>query len=924
MGSTVADTMLALSKHTFTTDIVTAVLPVKKVEQKKTMRPSLFFVLTKSRSRTGDVTLHLVKKGDKADSYKRKKTWALTDIRHVDGCSAGDLDLELTFADGAKKRWTCFSHRDKQEYAERMQSTVRQVRGCAIKFANFPSNLGGAAKSAGVGGSVGSSGVASSGVQQRRRELQRERGDSFAAKADDGTGKSSDAGGAFDMLSDAESRDLQAFLDSNKESVHNAENFVRRLNEQLRSLELSNIHALISSGAQVTQLTDHVQSARGVVEQLEHRVQGYTGRLQSVAPAIECLADRDKLAKLSAANQLRAAEALERLLAAIRFDESDRRLLREPNFKDRACVPALLKAARQCDSVLAADVPPELRKMAAVKDSTEGLIELKRSFASALVRHLNDIFINYANRRTTARSKSLAFSGHDENKRELLQFSQLMAWLKLNNREMFDELKGRYSRSLSKVYDAEFREVIETVKAILQPLSKDKGKPGALRHAGSNSSLNREGSKRSIGGGGGGGGGADSNPADSSSSSTLSSIAATLGSSVATLDNVFEKVLDALEPMVDSEETFCQAFFDLQPSVQQQTSTLTSSVMSTVSDDGTILSVDSGDSRQSLTRQEGKQELDELLKQIFSSAVGFLDALASACHSVSAEFSMQMLIRSADRSDRQSGRGRHLGYLYAQLCLRAKQRFDQFIDQMSAEFLEFRANKKSRCGVVAPVLTYEKFASRAGPVFRDSKRLPDLERAHEKLLETLVNLVERVAQEHGKTPPAVVLMENFHRLESIVRSQRMQRLDRMRRDLSDRHKQNRTEYVRNYMGRPLEKLSEFFDGVEQNLSRGVTPDEVGYLQQYSRAELKKIIRDYPAKDVKRNLEQLRKRVEKHLSEEGSLLTAVWHEMQQTLLAQYNQFNRLIAQCYPNANLALEFSDHDLLRFFNDIGSRSSP
>uniref|UniRef100_A0A1I8J8V2 Sec3_C domain-containing protein n=1 Tax=Macrostomum lignano TaxID=282301 RepID=A0A1I8J8V2_9PLAT len=458
-----------------------------------------------------------------------------------------------------------------------------------------------------------------------------------------------------------------------------------------------------------------------------------------------------------------------------------------------------------------------------------------------------------------------------------------MAWLKLNNREMFDELKGRYSRSLSKVYDAEFREVMETVKAILQPLSKDKGKPGALRHAGSNSSLNREGSKRSIGGGGGGGGGADSNPADSSSSSTLSSIAATLGSSVATLDNVFEKVLDALEPMVDSEETFCQAFFDLQPSVQQQTSTLTSSVMSTVSDDCTILSVDSGDSRQSLTRQEGKQELDELLKQIFSSAVSFLDALASACHSVSAEFSMQMLVRSADRSDRQSGRGRHLGYLYAQLCLRAKQRFDQFIDQIP------------RCGVVAPVLSYEKFASRAGPVFRDSKRLPDLERAHEKLLETLVNLVERGRSGAREN---TARCENFHRLESIVRSQRMQRLDRMRRDLSDRHKQNRTEYVRNYMGRPLEKLSEFFDGVEQNLSRGVTPDEVGYLQQYSRAELKKIIRDYPAKDVKRNLEQLRKRVEKHLSEEGSLLTAVWHEMQQTLLAQYNQFNRLIAQCYP--------------------------
>ena len=48
-------------------------------------------------------------------------------------------------------------------------------------------------------------------------------------------------------------------------------------------------------------------------------------------------------------------------------------------------------------------------------------------------------------------------------------------------------------------------------------------------------------------------------------------------------------------------------------------------------------------------------------------------------------------------------------------------------------------------------------------------------------------------------------------------------------------------------------------------------DEVGYQLAFSKQELRKCIKEYPAKELKKGLEQLYKKVEKHLCEEENLL-----------------------------------------------------
>lgn len=66
-------------------------------------------------------------------------------------------------------------------------------------------------------------------------------------------------------------------------------------------------------------------------------------------------------------------------------------------------------------------------------------------------------------------------------------------------------------------------------------------------------------------------------------------------------------------------------------------------------------------------------------------------------------------------------------------------------------------------------------------------------------------------------------------------------------------------------------LQLFFEGVQSKVSQGVKESEISYQMAYSKQELRKVIREYPAREVKKGLDSLYRKVEKHLCEEENLL-----------------------------------------------------
>lgn len=64
----------------------------------------------------------------------------------------------------------------------------------------------------------------------------------------------------------------------------------------------------------------------------------------------------------------------------------------------------------------------------------------------------------------------------------------------------------------------------------------------------------------------------------------------------------------------------------------------------------------------------------------------------------------------------------------------------------------------------------------------------------------------------------------------------------------------------NYFGRPLEKLNVFFDGVQARLDTGTKRSDVCFIHQYSKSELRKVVHEFPGREVKKGLEALYKYV----------------------------------------------------------------
>lgn len=63
----------------------------------------------------------------------------------------------------------------------------------------------------------------------------------------------------------------------------------------------------------------------------------------------------------------------------------------------------------------------------------------------------------------------------------------------------------------------------------------------------------------------------------------------------------------------------------------------------------------------------------------------------------------------------------------------------------------------------------------------------------------------------------------------------------------------------------------FFDLIDEKIEQGLEPTEISYQMAFSKAELRKLVAMYPGKEVKKGLEHLYEKVEKHLCEEENLL-----------------------------------------------------
>lgn len=360
------------------------------------------------------------------------------------------------------------------------------------------------------------------------------------------------------------------------------------------------------------------------------------------------------------------------------------------------------------------------------------------------------------------------------------------------------------------------------------------------------------------------------------------------------LEDLLECALAELEPVCLVEQEFCVGFFALDQGGPEE-STSKVQVEKSIND-----------------------EVRKMMSVLFASLEPELVSFLATYEKVDSFSPLYVLVRLSQHVLSATDTGSFLSVTFGSALVQVKRAFDRFFQTQLRSIEESKPSKKSKCEILPFVSNFEEFSMIIENIFRNSERRVDVDKWYTRLVRAMFDVIPRIALENSKIPADVIKMDNYHRLNALLSQLKISVLDAEKKEAKQKYQEALQSYVILYFGRPLEKLNLFFDGVVAKVAQGVKESEIGYQMAFSKQELRKVISLYPGREVKKGLEALYKKVEKHLSDEGNLLQVVWRAMQEEFIRQYKSLEDMICRCYPGALITLEFSMNDILEYFSDI------
>ncbi|XP_071599594.1 exocyst complex component 1 isoform X3 [Heliangelus exortis] len=897
-------------KHALQRDIFTpnderllSIVNVCKAGKKKR---NCFLCATVTTERPVQVNVVKVKKSDKGDFYKRQTAWALRDLAVVDAKDAVKENPEFDLHFDKVYKWVASSTVEKNTFISCIWKLNQRYLRKKIDFINVSSQL--------------------------LEELPKVAEESVPSGENQSVaGGDEEAVDEYQELNAREEQDIEIMMEGCECAISNAEAFAEKLSRELQVLDGANIQSIMASEKQVNILMKLLDEALKEVDQIELKLSSYEEMLQSVKEQMDQISESNHLIHLSNTNNGKLLTEIEFLVNHMDLAKGHIKALQEGDLTSSRGIEACTNAADALLQCMNVALRPGHDMLQAVKQQQQRFSDLREQFARRLASHLNSVFVQQSSKiflHLYSRSHSISVPGHDQSStlaqhsveltlpnhhpfhRDLLRYAKLMEWLKNTDYGKYEGLTKNYMDYLSRLYEREIKDFFEVAKIKMTGTTREGKKFGlhgsSGKLTGSTSSLNKlsvqsSGNRRS----------------QSSSLLDMGNMSASdLDVADRTkFDKIFEQVLSELEPLCLAEQDFISKFFKLQ---QHQSISGTATNESEEMDGGTLSRSYTSGVPQTISSE--KDMIRQMMTKIFRCIEPELNNLIALGDKIDSFNSLYMLVKmshhvwTAQNVDPASFLSTTLG----NVLVTVKRNFDKCISNQMKQMDEVKISKKSKVGILSFVAEFEEFAALAESIFKNAERRGDLDKAYIKLIRAVFVSVEKVANESQKTPRDVVMMENFHRIFATLSRLKISCLEAEKKEAKQKYTDHLQSYVIYSLGQPLEKLNHFFEGVEARVAQGIREEEVSYQLAFNKQELRKVIKEYPGKEVKKGLDNLYKKVDKHLCEEENLLQVVWHSMQDEFIRQYKHFEGLIARCYPGSGITMEFTIQDILDYCSSI------
>ncbi|KAM3589562.1 hypothetical protein VKS41_000421 [Umbelopsis sp. WA50703] len=730
----------------------------------------------------------------------------------------------------------------------------------------------------------------------------------------------------------------EMLTDFNWKASGNAAALEKRLLGELQALEAANVHAIIESDERVNTVVNHIDKALEELESMENWLLLYAAELNSMGDDIHQIEWQNRGLQVQTANQRSLVTELQELLASVRVSDGVLQTLRNTPMDNVQDIEKIQDAAGDLQKVLKVKLGDGLQTMKAVQERVEEYNMYSNTFTSRVYEHLRTSIesqtdILYETRSRTApmttRKNYVIIPAYSSLEDSLFKYQGLALWMKEMDPRRYNELQMTYAQGLTKSCKRDINNAMDSTRTYFANVrNRSLDELDFLFRADDSRPVRALGYSSGVR--------SDDSRANRYRNMLRGSVEGVMGSSSSNRDSIdedekmaseaFSHMMGQVVSLVVREQNFLRDLFQLSHDAPK-----------TFQERGPVLSVAPEKDTLYLRRDKIKDVkiskrvldlLDAIFEGLQAELLGFVEYgnKADPTQGLSMLVAMDTQCESCEGSDQEFAINM-LNFLRERL----EKMFEKFIEQQLRAIEETKITSKKRSGILSFIRVFPLFAVRleaAGAGAEpESKVRVLINNAYERVVNQMISSLDAIARESDaggddkeQLNAHIMTIENMHHFYHELRAHKIQVLDRWVKHAKGGYESSLNSYIKVVIRRPLGRLLEFFEGVE-TMMKTSTAEEVSFHMNYNKAQLRKVIAQYPPKEIKKSLEQLYKRVDKHFSEEEGLLQVVWRGIQEEFIRQHEKMEDLIRQCYPDANVSLEFTIQDLLAMMSELARK---
>ncbi|PBL01169.1 exocyst complex component sec3 subunit [Armillaria gallica] len=691
-----------------------------------------------------------------------------------------------------------------------------------------------------------------------------------------------------------------------------AEMIEARLLDELMALEKANIHSFLESDDRIGIVLKYMDEAITELDSMGSLIQSYKIHLNAVGDDISYIQSQNRGLQVQTQNQHALLAELENLLQTVQVDKEVLLTLTQDSLRDSNSIQRIEEAAAELYKALQAgrdtDMAATMERLQEYRTHNAQFCKRIFDYLSIMFSAQSKLLLGDSDGLTkTDRRGRPTINSHTELENYLGRYSGLMLYLKEMDEAVYAKLCAAYFSALNDLHGTQIRAMLSSCLGLIKKASEEDQeqgigsvasppitRPTGIKRAGTLIRSPLEGRK-------------DKDKSDGTMRSS----------------EVLGLALEQIAPTIYHEEDFITDFLQINDAAL------------TFAD---YMGLDNYFRRQAARSASVSQTTMKLVRGALDLIFSFLPSelktwLDNALAKDKAQiFGLIACLERflADADDR--GNNFFVGLLEKQHT-RLKGLLDRHVNEQIQGVERTKLTSKKRKGVAPFVRLFPGYIGRVESQLLGTDGLEVrtiVDGAYERIVDTMFECLKQMAkmdgegEDKGQLNYHVILIENMHHFVAEISQMEIGSVAGFLRKAEAIYDENLGAYVKIILRRPFAKIIDYFEGIER-LLKTTAPSEIATNSSYNRSALKKVVKEYSGKDIRKYIDALFKRVEKHFTEAsekttteesggiapGTVMVGVWKACEEELLRITELFSKRISQCYPDSGVSLDYSSVDV-------------